>query len=90
MTDLARKREIAKEADATLKSDAWEWAKANHRQLLLNELVTASTTERKLDIVGQLKTLEEIYGQFKALINDYNADVRKLQSQHAPMKAANG
>ena len=58
------------------KVSAREAAKAGLRDRLVNTLITtAATTERKLELVAQLKLLEELTGQFKVLINDYNAGV---------------
>ena len=77
MTDLQEKRELAQEAKEILESKAFEAAKADLRDRLINTLVTsAPTTERKLEIVAQIKVIDEIAGQLKALINDYNAGVR--------------
>ena len=77
MTDLQEKRELALEAKEIIESKAFEAAKANLRDRLINTLLTsAPTTERKLELVAQIKVIDEIAGQLKALINDYNSGVR--------------
>ena len=71
------KRELALEAKDIIESKAFEAAKANLRERLVNTLLTsAPTTERKLELVAQIKVIDEIAGQLKALINDYNSGVR--------------
>ena len=77
MNDLSAKRELAIEAKEILESKAFEAAKAALRDRLVNTLVTtAATNERKLELVAQIKVVDEIVGQLRALINDYNAGVR--------------
>ena len=77
MSDLAEKRELALEAKDIIESKAFEAAKANLRERLIGTLLTsAPTTERKLELVAQIKVIDEIAGQLKALINDYNSGVR--------------
>ena len=77
MTDLQEKRELAQEAKEILESKAFEAAKAELRDRLISTLVTsAQTNERKLEIVAKIQVIDEIAGQLRALINDYNAGVR--------------
>ena len=77
MNDLSPKRELATEAKDILESKAFETAKADLRDRLVNTLVTtAATTEKKLELVAQIKVIDEIAGQLRALINEYNAGVR--------------
>jgi hypothetical protein len=77
VNDLSAKRELAIEAKEILESKAFEAAKAALRDRLVNTLVTtAATNERKLELVAQIKVVDEIVGQLRALINDYNAGVR--------------
>jgi hypothetical protein len=77
MNDLSAKRELATEAKDILESKAFEKAKADLKDRLVNTLVTtAVTTEKKLELVAQIKVIDEIAGQLRALINEYNAGVR--------------
>jgi hypothetical protein len=77
MNDLSAKRELATEAKDILESKAFEKAKADLKDRLVNTLITtAATTEKKLELVAQLKVVDEIVGQLRALINEYNAGVR--------------
>jgi hypothetical protein len=77
MNDLSQKRELATEAKDILESKAFEKAKADLKDRLVNTLVTtAATTEKKLELVAQIKVIDEIAGQLRALINEYNAGVR--------------
>jgi hypothetical protein len=77
MNDLSAKRELAIEAKDILESKAFEKAKADLKDRLVNTLVTtAATTEKKLELVAQIKVIDEIVGQLRALINEYNAGVR--------------
>ena len=77
MNDLSAKRELATEAKDILESKAFEKAKADLQDRLVNTLTTtAATTERKLELVAQIKVIDEIAGQLRALINEYNAGVR--------------
>jgi hypothetical protein len=77
MNDLSAKRELATEAKNILESKAFEKAKADLKDRLVNTLVTtAATTEKKLELVAQIKVIDEIAGQLRALINEYNAGVR--------------
>ena len=77
--DLSHKRELATEADEVLKSKAWEAAKANLREFLVNKLATAKSDEERLAIVGELIAIEDIGNELRRLVNDYNAGVRILQ-----------
>ena len=76
MNDLAAKREIALEAKDILESKAFAAIKADMREALVNELVTAKDKERRDDIIAELKVLESVLGRLKARINDYNAAAR--------------
>jgi hypothetical protein len=77
MNDLSQKRELATEAKDILESKAFEKAKADLKDRLVNTLITtAATTEKKLELVAQIKVIDEIAGQLRALINEYNAGVR--------------
>ena len=77
MNDLSQKRELATEAKDILESKAFEAARTGLRDRLVNTLVTtAATTEKKLELVAQIKVIDEIAGQLRALINEYNAGVR--------------
>jgi hypothetical protein len=77
MNDLSAKRELATEAKDILESKAFEKAKADLKDRLVNTLITAAaTTEKKLELVAQIKVIDEIAGQLRALINEYNAGVR--------------
>ena len=77
MNDLSAKRELATEAKDILESKAFAAAQAALRDRLVNTLTTtAATNERKLELVAQIKVIDEIAGQLKALINEYNAGVR--------------
>ena len=84
MTDLAAKRELAQEAKEILESKAFEAAKAELRDRLISTLVaSAPTNERKLEIVAKIQVIDEIAGQLRALINDYNAGVRAQGARSA-------
>ena len=77
MADLVEKRELAQEAKEILESKAFEAAKAELRDRLISTLVSsAPSNERKLEIVAKIQVIDEIAGQLRALINDYNAGVR--------------
>ena len=76
MNDLSQKREIALEAKDILESKAFSAVKADMREALVNELLTAKDKERRDDIIAELKVLESVLGRLKARINDYNAAAR--------------
>ena len=76
-SSLSAKRELATEAKDILESKAFEKAQADLKDRLVNTLITtAATTEKKLELVAQIKVIDEIAGQLRALINEYNAGVR--------------
>ena len=74
--DLAAKREIALEAKEIIESKAFWAVKADMREALVNELLTARDKERRDDAIAELKVLESVLGRLKARINDYNAAAR--------------
>ena len=76
MNDMSAKREIALEARDILESKAFAAIKADMREALVNELVTAKDKERRDDIIAELKVLESVLGRLKARINDYNSAAR--------------
>ena len=86
MTDLQAKRELAYEAKEIIESKAFEQAKADMREALVNELMTVKDRERRDDIIAELKVLEGALGRFKALINDYNAGVREARRGSVPFQ----
>jgi hypothetical protein len=76
MNDLSAKRELALEAKDILESKAFDKAKADLREALVNELQTTQNRDRRDDIIAELRVLESVFGRLKAQINDYNAGVR--------------
>ena len=74
--DLAAKREIALEAKEIIESKAFTAVKADLREALVNELVTAKDRERRDDIIAEIRVLESVLGRLKARINDYNSAAR--------------
>lgn len=72
MNDLSQKRERADEAKELYASPAFTHALERVRQRLVAELVNAAdTTERKLEIVAEMKALDSIPGELKSIMNDY-------------------
>ena len=76
MMDLAAKRELALEAKEIIESKAFTAVKADLREALVNELVTAKDRERRDDIIAEIRVLESVLGRLKARINDYNSAAR--------------
>ena len=86
MTDLQEKRELAQEAKEILESKAFEAAKSRIAATGWSApwSPAAPTHERQLQIVAKIQVIDEIEGQLRALINDYNAGVRAQgRSQNA-------
>ena len=81
--DLAAKREIALEAKEIIESKAFWAVKADMREALVNELVTAKDRERRDEIIAELTVLESVLGRFKARINDYNSTVARTHGRAA-------
>lgn len=79
MNDLSQKRELKDKAKALLDDEAFKLALARMKERLLGELLEAETTDRKLELIGQLKTASTIDAEIKTLMYDYDQARR-----HAP------
>jgi hypothetical protein len=77
MNDLSAKRELSHDAKALIEDKAFSAAILDLRKRWFDELMTAAdTTERKLELIGQIKALEALTGALGAIINDYTMAAR--------------
>ena len=78
MNDLTAKRELSEEAKTVLESKAFDHAVRELRKRWFDELMSAAdTTERKLELLAQIKALETLPAQLKILVNDYTMAVKR-------------
>ena len=72
MNDLSAKRELRDDAKALLDTKAFTEAILSLRKRWFAELMTAAdATERKLELIAQIKALESIPLELKTIVNDY-------------------
>ena len=80
MTDLSQKLELHRGASSLLDDKAFATAILDLRKRWFDELMTdADTTNRKLELIAQIKALETIPAALDAIMNDYTMAARNQQ-----------
>jgi hypothetical protein len=79
--DLSKKRELAEEAKGLLENKAFTAAMLDLRKRWFDELMTAAeSTDEKLALIAQMKTLEAVAAALNVLVNDYKISLKRQQT----------
>ena len=80
--DLSKKRELADSAKALIEDKAFSSAILSLRKRWFEELMNATGTDEKLELIARTKALEAIPAELGVLINDFKMALHR-QKQNA-------